>query len=96
MAAYREIDNLLLLANKGLFSAGSARDGNGPPVPVPGDSVLVSFSESGLSEILVHLMENSICRGETRTGVFDKQGRRILAPAEKVLFSYNRIAGIHR
>lgn len=97
MTKYRDIDDLLLTTNKGVLSAGGSKDG-AAAIPRPGDGVVVSFVDRDLRDILIHYVDpsNTICKGEARAGVFDREGHEILGKAEYVQFSYKKIAGIHR
>ena len=97
MAQYRDINELLLNTNKGPAGIGSSGY-QVPGLPSPGDSVTVSVVDRGFLNILIHHIDpqNLHCRGETIRHIFDSEGNEIIDRAERVTFSYKKIAGIHR
>ncbi len=92
MAAYRNIDSLLLNTNKGIAGVSSSK------LPAPGDGVTVSVAGRGLLNIIVHHIDpvNLNCRGEALERVADGLSQEIVARGEHVTFDYTKIAGIHR
>ena len=98
MTAYRDIDDLLLTTNKGGTFAYGGGSEQGATLPRPGDGVVVSFVDKGLRDILVHTVDAdlALCRGETRDGVSERDGNRLVEQGESVQFSLQKIAGINR
>jgi hypothetical protein len=97
MAQYRDINELLLNTNKGPAGIGSSRY-QAPGLPDPGDRVTVSLVDRGFLNILIHHIDpqNFHCRGETINHIVDSEANVIVARAERVTFSYKKIAGINR
>ena len=97
MAQYRDINELLLNTNKGPAGIGSSGY-HVPGLPDPGDSVTVSVVDRGFLNILIHQIDPQSlhCRGETINHIVDSEGNVTIARAERVTFSYKKIAGINR
>lgn len=97
MAQYRDINMLLLNTNKGPAGIGSSGY-HVPGLPDPGDSVTVSVVDRGFLNILLHHIDplDLHCRGETNNHIVDREGTVTIARAERVTFSYKKIAGILR
>ena len=85
---YRNIDHLLLNANKG----------TSPVFFSPGDSVMVSLVDRGLLSVLIHQIDNGqmMCAGSAGRRVADKAKDDVIGKDEPVMFSFQKIAGINR